>query len=132
MKNFKNYTPEKYSSPKYRKVSDGIYATKNPRIDGEVYVTSMTFEMEPECYGEEDGCPTNITQVPFENLLDEFDLFVSDFYDDLNEKSEKLCYQEFGAMELKCIQNLRTILGKRVYAVLKTDGDDEYEELVIE
>ena len=30
MKNFKNYTPEKYSTSDYKKIEDGIYQTKDP------------------------------------------------------------------------------------------------------
>ena len=92
MKNFSNYTPDKYSQPDYRKVEEGIYQIKSPYSSEEIYVTSLTFEMEPECYGEEDGSPQNITQVPFENLLDDFLVYVTDFYDELNNASERLCY----------------------------------------
>ena len=52
--------------------------------------------MEPECYGEENASPRNITQVPFEDLLDHFCVFVTDFYEQLNADSERVCYQEFG------------------------------------
>ena len=132
MKNFSNYTPEKYSQPEYQKVEEGIYRTKSPYQDKEVFVTSLTFEMEPECYGEEDGSPQNITQVPFENLLDEFLVHITDFYDELNDTSEKLCYQEFGSNHLSNIQKLRMIIGKRFYAVPyidESDGEEYYKTI---
>ncbi len=99
-----------------------------------MFVTSLSFEMEPDQYGEEDGSPRNITQVPFEALLDDFNLFVTDFYDDLNETSEKLCYQEFGSFQLEDIKKLRTLIGKRFYAVPYVDEEDgeEYYNTVIE
>ena len=137
MKNFKNYTPEKYMTSDFQKIEDGIYKTKSPydsTADEDIFVTSLTFEMEPDCYGEEDASPQNLTQVPIEGILDEFDLFVTDFYDQLNEASEIICYQEFGSFDLENIQKLRTLIGKRFYAVPYTDEDDgeEYYNMVIE
>ena len=134
MKNFQNYTPEKYATPDYQQVEEGIYRTKDPYgiMKEDVYVTSLTFEQEPECYGEEEGCPKYISQVPFESLLDEFSLFVTDFYEPLNEKSESICYQEFGSGEIEDIRRLRTIIGKRVYASPYEKDGEEYYKLVIE
>ena len=133
MKKFQNYTPEKYTTSDFQKVSDGIYKTKSPYGSGYVFVTSLTFEMEPECYGEEDASPRNLTQVPIEGILDEFNLFVTDFYEQLNETSETICYQEFGAPDLEDIKKLRTLIGKRFYAVpyMGEDGE-EYYNMVIE
>ena len=50
MKNFKNYTPEKYSESKFQQVEEGIYCTKDPYgiSSKDIYVTSLSFEMEPE------------------------------------------------------------------------------------
>lgn len=136
MKNFKNYTAKKYVTSDFQKIEDGIYKTKSPYGSGdeEIFVTSLTFEMEPECYGEEDASPRNITQVPIEGLLDEFGLFVTDFYEELNETSETTCYQEFGSFDLEDIQKLRTLIGKRFYAAPYTDEEDgeEYYNMVIE
>lgn len=132
MKNFSNYTAEKYSESGFQKVEEGIYRTKNPYGDGEIYVTSLSFELEPECYGEEDGSPEYIPQVPFEDLLDNFYVYVTDFYEELNAKSETLCYQEFGAEDLEAIQNLRTVIGKRFYAVSYEKDGEEYYKTVIE
>lgn len=135
MKNFKNYTPEKYFTPDYKKIEEGIYQTKDPYFmekNKDIFVTSLLFEQEPKCYGEEGGCPQHITQIPFESLLDEFSLFVTDFYNEQNKKSESICYQEFGAYRLEDIQKLRGIIGKRVYAVPYKEDDEEYYELVIE
>lgn len=135
MKNFKNYAPEKYATSDFQKIEEGIYRTKCPYktiFDSEIFVTSLTFEMEPECYGEEDASPRNLTQVPIEGLLDEFNLFVTDFYEQLNETSETICYQEFGSFDLADIQKLRTLIGKRFYAVPYMENGKEYYNMVTE
>lgn len=133
MKNFKDYTPEKYSGEGYEKVEEGIYKTKNPYGIGKdtYYVTSLSFEQEPEMYGEEEGSPSYISQVPFEDILDKFYVCVTDFYEELNEASEVTCYQEFGSDDIEDIKNLRTIIGKRVYAEPFEEDGEEYYRLVI-
>ena len=115
-------------------IEEGIYKTKSRYSAGDedVFVTSLTFEMEPDCYGEEDASPRNLTQVPIEGLLDEFNLFVTDFYEQLNETSETICYQEFGSFDLADIQKLRTLIGKRFYAVPYMENGEEYYNMVTE
>ena len=132
MKNFQNYTPEKYSTSEYTKIEEGIYKTKDPYENSseDCYVTSLSFEQEPDMPGEEGGSPQYITQTPLEDLLDEFFVYVSDFYEDLNATSEITCYQEFCSSDIEDIRKLRTVIGKRVYA--KLIDDNGYYELVIE
>lgn len=136
MKNFKNYTPEKYMTSDYREIKEGIYQTKCPHSISkkDIFVTSLTFEMEPECFGEEDASPRNLTQIPMEGILDEFHLFVTDFYEQLNETSETVCYQEFGSFDLEDIQKLRTLIGKRFFAALYTEEEsgEEYYRMITE
>lgn len=133
MKNFQNFTPKKYMTSDFQKISDGIYKTKSPYDSNDIFVTSLTFEMEPECYGEENASPSNLTQIPIEGILDEFNLFVTDFYEQLNQSSEIICYQEFGSLDLEDIKNLRTLIGKRFYAAPYTGEDgEEYYNMVIE
>ena len=133
MKNFQNFTPQKYMTSDFQKISDGIYKTKSPYDSNDIFVTSLTFEMEPECYGEENASPSNLTQIPIEGILDEFNLFVTDFYEQLNQSNEIICYQEFGSLDLEDIKNLRTLIGKRFYAVPYTGEDgEEYYNMVIE
>lgn len=133
MKNFQNFTLQKYMTSDFQKISDGIYKTKSPYDSNDIFVTSLTFEMEPECYGEENASPSNLTQIPIEGILDEFNLFVTDFYEQLNQSSEIICYQEFGSLDLEDIKNLRTLIGKRFYAVPYTGEDgEEYYNMVIE
>ncbi len=134
MKNFQNYTPEKYSNPGYEKIEGGIYRTKCPYNEDMIFVTSLSFEMEPECYGEEDASPRNLTQVPIEGILDKFSVFVTDFYEPLNQTSETICYQEFGSCDLTNLQQLRALIGKRFYAVPYIDEEDgeEYYNMKLE
>ena len=134
MKNFNNYKAEKYSDQKFKEVADGIYRTADPYgiHKDDIYITSLTFEFEPERYGEEDGCPQYMTQVPIEGLLDEFGVFVTDFYEDLNKASEKTCYQEFGAFDLEEIRKLRTIIGRKFYAEPFEEDGEEYYKMVLE
>ena len=125
---------EKYATSDFYKIEEGIYKTKSRYSAGDedVFVTSLTFEMEPDCYGEEDASPRNLTQIPIEGLLDEFNLFVTDFYEQLNETSETICYQEFGSFDLADIQKLRTLIGKRFYAVPYMENGKEYYNMVTE
>ena len=70
MRNFQSYTPEKYSKGGFTEIEDGVYQTKDPYgNEGDIYVTSLTFEMENECYGEEDGSPKNLPQVQVKKLI---------------------------------------------------------------
>lgn len=134
MKNFCSYKAEKYSEDKYKEIEDGIYQTADPygAENGDIYVTSLTFELENDRYGEEDGSPRFIPQVPLEGLLDEFGLFVTDFYEDLNNASETVCYQEFGSPEIEDIRKLRTLIGKKFYAKPYEEDGEEYYKLVTE
>lgn len=69
-----------------------------------------------------------ISQVPLEDILDEFYCYISDFYEELNTKDSEICYQEFASDDLEDVKNLRTIIGKHVYSK-EVDG---YSELCIE
>lgn len=134
MKNFQSYKAEKYGSDKYKKIEDGIYRTADPfgMDDGDIYVTSLTFELENDRYGEEDGSPRFIPQVPLEDILDEFFVFVTDFYEDLNNASETVCYQEFGSSDIEDIRKLRTLIGKKYYAKPSEEDGEGYYTTVIE
>lgn len=122
MKNFKLYNAQKYNNTdEYEKVEEGIY--KN----GDNYVTSLSFEIDNTRFGEEEGCPQDIPQTPFEDLLDEYKVWVEDFYEDLNESSEVTCYQEFASSDIDDIRKLLTIIGRQFYAVENEEDSDAYE-----
>lgn len=126
MKNFQNYNVVKYDDEdKFQEVEPGIYRTKDPYDkDKDIFVTSLMFELEPDCLFEYEGSPQYIPQTPFEDMLDDFGVFVTDFYEAENNASEVTCYQEFGSPKLEDIQKLRTLIGKRYYAV-KDPSDPE-------
>lgn len=111
MKNFKNFEAPKYETAEYKEIEDGIYQIED------TYVTSLTFEQETDKFGEENGSPKMISQTPFEDLLDEFLVFVTDFYEKENAQSQITCYQEFGSDNVENIRKLRSVIGKSFYAV---------------
>ncbi|MDE7271878.1 MAG: hypothetical protein K2N95_02285 [Lachnospiraceae bacterium] len=119
MKNIQIYQADKYSTTAYTKVEENIYRGRNPYYNGnvweqdELYVTSLTFEQEPEL-GEGD-LPTHISKYPLEGILDMFYASVTDFYEELNARSKDTCYREFGAFEVEDIRKLLGIVGKHVY-----------------
>lgn len=136
MKNFASYKADKYAAQadKFVEVEDGIYKTTDPIgiLEDEIFVTSLTFELEPERYGEDEGSPKYIPQIPLEDILDEFCVFVTDFYEDLNKASDSVCYQEFGSGDIEDIRNLRTLIGKKFYAEVYEKDGKEYIRLVTE
>ena len=75
---------------------------------------------------------TRTSVYDVQDLLDKFYVYVTDFYDALNKESETLCYQEFGSSKLSDIQELRTIIGKRFYAVplnqSEMEEDDDFDD----
>lgn len=136
MKNFQSYKADKYAAQadKFVEVEEGIYKTAEPygiRKD-DIYVTSLTFELEPERYGEDVGSPRYIPQVPFEGLLEAFCVYVTDFYEDLNNASERVCYLEFGSGNIEDIRNLQTLIGKSFYVESFEKDGKEYIRLVTE
>ena len=124
MKNFKNFEAKKYETAAYKKIEDGIYQIED------TYVTSLTFEQETDKFGEENGSPKMISQMPFEDLLDEFFVYVTDFYEQENAQSQVTCYQEFGSDHIENIRKLRSLIGKSFYAV--EDEKSETYKIVIE
>lgn len=53
-------------------------------------------------------------------------MYVTDFYEEENEASEVTCYQEFVSSDIKDIRKLRTLIGKRFYAVDHPEDDESY------
>lgn len=124
MKNIKIENTEKYKNNKYSIWCDGIYKKDN------FYFMTLSFEQEPKY--EEGKFADNISQYPLEDILDKFQVVVSDFYKKLNKKKSKICYLEFSSSDLRNIKKLRTIVGKHVYNKKKTVKGNTYVDLVIE
>ncbi|MBP8083305.1 MAG: hypothetical protein KAZ87_08915 [Spirochaetes bacterium] len=130
MKNINIYDSEKYKDVKYTKVAEHIYETEDKFLGGVMYVTSLSFEQEVE-YGE-GKTPSDISQYPLEDILDEFCVAVEDFYEEKNASSDVLCYQEFCGKNIDNIKNLLGIVGKHVFNKEYTEGGEIYVKLVIE
>ncbi len=124
MKNIKYYPAKKYRLSEYEEVSSSIYKHAND------YVTSLSFEQEPSLG--EGTSATDISQYPLEDLLDQYGVWVSDFYPDLNTPKSKICYLEFAASNRKNIENLLSVIGKRVYNKSIYENGEEYAVLTIE
>lgn len=107
MKNIENFESEKYTVSSYTEVEPGVYQCSIG------YVTSLCFEQEPELG--EGYSSTEISQYPLEDILDRFNVFVSDFYKDLNENDSSVCRLEFCGSAVKNIKQLRSIIGKHVF-----------------
>lgn len=126
MKNIEVFICEKYDGADYEKVAEHVYKTYDDFMKEDCYVTSLKFVQEPEL-GEGDS-PKNVSQYPLEDILEKFHVAVQDFYEDLNNTSDEICYLEFSDSDIEHIQELLGIVNKHVYN--KEDG--EYVELVIE
>lgn len=105
---------------------DIIYFDENASGGGEIYVTSIVFEPEPEF--DENGPAEEISQYPLEDILEKFFCYVSDDYEEENAEDPKNCYVEFASEDIGDIRDILTIVGKHVYN--KDNG--EYVDLIIE
>ena len=124
MKNIEIYIDQKYNSIEYVQKGYGVYEQA-----GKYYI-SFSFEQE-KSLGE--GCNNNnISQYPLEDILEKYDVYVSDFYDHLNNTGCLTCYLEFCGYSFDDILKLKEIVGKHVYNKLCVSCDNEYVVLVIE
>ncbi len=124
MKNINSFIPEKYFNNDYLMVCNGIYRY------GTQYVTSISFEQEPEY--EEGLNASDISQYPLEDLLDKYGVYINDFYPELNTVDSKVCYLEFASEELSNLEHLQNIISRHVYnKTIKSNGKS-YIELIIE
>ena len=124
MKNIGLYRSEKYKSEKYQNVCDGIYKSNS------LYQISLSFEQEPK-YNEGDN-PQHISQYPLEDILDKYNVFVSDRYDTLNQKSKKICYLEFASSNLENVKGLKEIINRHVYDQPINKNGEIYMHLIVE
>lgn len=114
----------------YKEIDDEQYIYVNANDDSQPelsYVTSIMFEQEPE-YGENETSDSYVSQYPLEDILEEFDCELLDFYEDENTLDSLNSYIEFASSDIDDIKNILSIVGKHVYN--KEDGD--YVKLIIE
>lgn len=131
MKNFINFKAEKYNRVEFKEIEKDIYLILKENDDEDnIFVTSLSFELEIDCYGKNENTKEDniIPEIPFECLLDNFNLWVSDFYDELENKEKNKIYIEFASDNLENIIKLREIIGKRAYVIDK----GKYYDFIIE
>lgn len=124
MKKIRTYRSQKYASSDYVEIASGIYQRSNH------YVATLSFEQE-HSFGEGDSA-ANISQYPLEDILDQFDVNISDFYPTLNTSDSMTCYIEFSARKLERIEALLSIVGKHVYNKEVCKNGRAYSVLAIE
>lgn len=130
MKNISFFKAEKYQLEKYEEVKNNIYKVYDDFMNSEMYVTSLSFEQEPEY--DEGANSSDISQYPLEDILDKFYVTVEDFYPDLNDGKNNICRLEFTGSQISDIENLLAIVGKHVYNKEFVKEGKKYIELIIE
>ena len=130
MKNIRIYKAGKYDSDKYEEVKENIYKTYDSFMNQDAYVTSLSFEQEPEY--EEGADSSDISRYPLEEVLDKFYVAVQDFYPALNDGSSNVCYLEFTGSAVEDIEKLLQIVGKHVYNGSEEKDGKTYIKLFIE
>jgi len=124
MKNISAFKASKYSTNEYELLEDDIYRC------GDVCVITLQFQQEPEM--DEGTSSADISQYPLEDILDRFNVHISDFYDSENKCAKVKCCLEFASRKIENIRKLKSIIGKRVYNKVVTKNGDDFVELVIE
>ena len=124
MKNISAFKASKYSTKDYELLEDDIYRC------GDVCVITLQFQQEPEM--DEGSSSADISQYPLEDILDRFNVHISDFYDSENKCAKVNCRLEFASRKIENIRKLKYIIGKRVYNKVVTKNGDDFVELVIE
>lgn len=124
MKEIKYLEANKYQDGNYEKLNDGIYRKDN------LFFVTLSFIQEPELGEGNDA--SYISQYPLEDILDKFDVFVSDFYEKENIKDNDVCCLEFASNDAKDIINLLTIINKHVYNKNVIIDGEESVTLIIE
>ena len=124
MKNIRAFSPTKYHAHSYTKIEEDIYGYDD------VFVMTLQFQQEPE--RNEGMSSAEISQYPLEDILDRFNVYVSDFYKTENQRATPNCQLEFASKRLESIQKLKTIIGKRIYNKVVIENGEEFAELVIE
>ncbi len=119
MKNIKPIILEKHGMPVYESIDHRIYRNTEENI----CITALGFELED---GED-------SQYPLEDLLDQFNLYVSDFIDPEAFGQSNYLSAEFAGDPEDIRDFLKSVVGKRVYNT-DVEGEDgkAYMKLIIE
>lgn len=119
MKNIRPIIPDKYRDPVYKPVGNYIFENTEEHI----FVYTLHFDLEE---GED-------SQYPLEDVLEEFCLYISDFFNkDFFNHSGSMVVELAGEHD-DLLKSVQTITGKRVYNSEYQGKDGRiYVKLVIE
>ncbi|MBO5530315.1 MAG: hypothetical protein J5970_02860 [Bacilli bacterium] len=92
-------------------MNDNVF--KQEVSEDNYYVISLSFEQEPELNEKIDN--GTISQYPLEDILDKFNVYISDEYKELNNSDSSTCYLEFASSSLEDVERLKSIIGKHIY-----------------
>ncbi len=123
MKNFKVEQPQKYANAsQFSAVNGGGIHCDTSDHDSTRHRITLSFTPEEGEY-----------QYPLEDLLDEYLLYVSDFFDSTHEtwqKGERVTLEFAG--DLDGVRKAASLVGKRVYNNVYVEDGEEYVGTVIE
>ena len=122
MKNITLLKLEKHKdSFRYEKIDDGVYKDLND-LDTTNYRIALSFELEEN----------ETFQYPLEDILDKYFLHISNIIKNETEQDNISIEIEL-AGELEDVQNVKKILGKRVYNQISSKENGQYSiSLIIE
>ncbi len=131
MKNISIYKADKYQTPGFTKIEENIYKINDAsNANEDEFVTSLSFEQEAEY--DEGTSPQDISQYPLEDILEKYLVYVKDFYENENAKSDSLCYLEFCSPDVNDLKRLLEIVGKHVYNKQFEKDGKKYVTLMVE
>lgn len=118
MKNIRSIILDKYNTPVYESLDHHIYRN----TEENTYVIALSFELEAD----EDS------QYPLEDLLDQFNLYISGFISPDVIESQHLSL-EFAGNPEDLRDFLKSVVGKRVYnREVEGENGETYVKLIIE
>ena len=122
MKNITLLKLEKYKNPfRYEKIEEGIYKDLND-LDSTNYRIALSFDLEEN----------ETFQYPLEDILDKYFLHISNIIKNETEQDNISIEIEL-AGELEDVQNVKKILGKRVYHQISSKEDGQHSvSLIVE
>jgi len=124
MKNITLLKLEKYKNPfRYEKIEKGIYKDLND-LDSTNYRIALSFDLEEN----------ESFQYPLEDILDKYFLHISNIIKNETEQDKDNISIEIElAGELEDVQNVKKILGKRVYNQISSKENGQHSvSLIIE
>lgn len=124
MKCIKEFKHPKYNNDEYNEIELGIYKYED------IFVASMSFAQET-AFGEGENA-SDISQYPLEDILDEYGVFVSDFYSDLNVAESETCYIEFASDDINDVRHVKSLAGKHVYNKTVKENNQIVVKLIVE